>query len=90
MNTPQEQWSDACRKELLRKLKRADEEFFRKRRFLTEREIALNNGNINIPENKLLSLKWNHEEFFIEYEVKINRHLLTIIFKFFILISTGN
>ena len=67
-NTPTEQWNDACRKELLMKLKKADEEYFRKRRDITEKEIALNNNDINIPESKLLSLKWNHEEFIIEYE----------------------
>lgn len=67
-NTPTEQWNDNCRKELLLKLKKADEEFSKKRRDITEKEILLNNGDINIAENKFLSLKWNHEEFFIDYE----------------------
>lgn len=67
-NTPTEQWNDACRKELLSKVKNADEGFFRKRRDITEKEITLNNNDINIPESKLLSLKWNYEEFSIEYE----------------------
>ena len=76
LNTPTEQWNDACRKELLFKLKKADEEYFRKRRDVTEKEIALNNNDINIPESKLLSLKWNHEEFSIEYEALKTRYLV--------------
>lgn len=75
-NTPTEQWNDACRKELLTKLKKADEDFYRKRRDITEKEIALNNGDLNIPESKLLSLKWNHEEFSIDYECLNNKFLV--------------
>lgn len=69
-NTATEQWGDECRIELMSKLERADKDVVSKHRYLKSEEIPqLFEPAGSLLCDKLLEIRWNHEEFEMKYDI---------------------
>jgi len=76
-DTPTEQWTEECREELLTKLQRIDEDINSKFNYCPPHRLhELFDPTFNHNGEFLLNIRWNHEEFEMNYEVLENKILV--------------
>lgn len=73
-NTASEQWDEASRDELISKLQKADREVMETHRYLKLEDIPhLFEPSGSILCERLIEIRWNHEEFEMEYDILNNK-----------------
>ena len=76
-NTPTEQWTEECREELITKLSKIDQDINSKFNYCPPNRLhELFEKEFNHEGEFLINIRWNHEEFEMNYEVLKNKVLV--------------